>query len=252
MSANGIFYRPRPVPTEQNITLVDAAHGGQSKEDPTAWITQGYVAWFLLMNAAEIKYLCMLAYTFFHGCKLFGSLKEEHSIPYKFVRMIFQCTGGGLLVPIFINAIPTVKSTPFLKAAMIVLYEAQRASVVVKLTSAAAKAIPATEFAFPLFGPIFCGAIAGCGGGFLPFTKGLGPIENGLAPNMFSALVAATGYHLFMNTSLSDDIPYAAKKAQVVIGCYFIVYSLVKELDLVKVFKGSSEPSSEESKSKKE
>ena len=56
---------------------------------------------------------------------------------------------------------------------MVFLYEVLRAFVVVKLTHASGKAIPSSEFAFPLFGPIFCGTIAGCGGAFLPLNKGL-------------------------------------------------------------------------------
>ena len=100
----------------------------------------------------------------------------------------------------------------------------------VKLTTAAAAAIPASEFAFPLFGPIFCGSIAGCGGGFLPLDKGLTPLEKGLAPNMWSAFVAATCYHIFVSTSLSDGIPDAAKKAQVLVACFFILYGLAKDI----------------------
>jgi hypothetical protein len=206
--------------------------------------------------------------------------------------MIFQCTGGGLLVPIFINAIPVslgndaypicifastllhmycpilrdaVSMIPMLKvsdrdakksillmnknkqnksclvflsgqAALVVLFETQRASVVVKLTKAAAAAIPATNFSFPLFGPIFCGALAGCGGSFLPLTNGLAPLEHGLAPNMLSALVAATFFHLFLNTSLSDNVTDAAYKAQVVVACGFIGYSLVTDVGLSNLF----------------
>lgn len=113
---------------------------------------------------------------------------------------------------------------------MIVLFETQRASVVVKLTTAAAAAIPASEFSFPFFGPIFCGSIAGCGGAFLPLNKGLSPLEKGLAPNMWSAFCGAAFYHIFMNTSLSDGIPDAAKKAQVCVACFFILYGLAKDV----------------------
>ena len=131
------------------------------------------------------------------------------------------------------------------------MYENQRASVVVKLTTAAAAAIPATEFSFPLFGPIFCGAIAGCGGAFLPMDKGMKPLEGGLADNMFSALVAATGYHLFMNTSLSEGVPMAGKKAQVVVATYFILYSLMKEVMIPATQKKVEEEQGKSKKSKK-
>lgn len=169
--------------------------------------------------------------------------------------MIFQCTGGGILVPLFINSIPVPLSTdaypiaifvsfllhqyfpilrevvtlsPLLKAAFIVLYESQRAAVVTKLTMAAAASIAPSDFGnMAVFGPIFCGAISGCGGAFLPLNKGLGPIEkSGLGQPMLSALIAATCLHLFMGTGLSDGVIDAKKKAQVVMAVYFIVYNL--------------------------
>jgi hypothetical protein len=158
------------------------------------------------------------------------------------------------LVPIFLNSIPVPLSTdaypiaimisflvheyfpvlrdvlklsPMFKAAVIVMYEALRASVVVKLTSAAGKAIAPSEFEIALFGPIFCGTIAGCGGAFLPLNKGLDPIKAaGLGQPMISALIGATFYHLFTSTNLSDGVVDASKKAQVVMACFFITYNL--------------------------
>jgi hypothetical protein len=47
-----------------------------------------------------------LSTLFCEGSKLFPSLPADASIPYKFVSMIFQCTGGGIIVPILINSIP--------------------------------------------------------------------------------------------------------------------------------------------------
>lgn len=100
-----------------------------------------------------------------------------------------------------------------------------RAFVVTKLTGAAATAIAASEFSFPVFGPIFCGTIAGCGGAFLPLNKGLDPIkETGLAPPMLSAFIGATFFHLF--TTLATDVVYAQKKAKVLVALFFIVYGM--------------------------
>jgi len=192
--------------------------------------------------------------------------------------MIFQCTGGGILVPIFINVIPVslgndaypiaigisfllhmylpvlrdvVKQSPAVKAALVIMFETQRASVVTKLTTAAAAAIPATEFAFPLFGPIFCGGVAGCGGAFLPMDKGLAPIEKGLAANMSTALFAATCYHLFVSTSVSEGVEDASQKAQVVMASFFIAYSLATEVGFSTIVKsGRSEVATESSKKK--
>jgi hypothetical protein len=66
--------------------------------------------------------------------------------------------------------------------------------------------------------------------------KGLKPLEGGLADNMFSALIAAATYHLFLNTSLSENVPYAEKKVKVVVAVFFITYSLVKEVGISKIF----------------
>lgn len=92
------------------------------------------------MHTAEIKYMCMFGYAFYHGmsdhyvfvrssasplsrfcfgspnrsCRtisyeganVFGSLPKDTATSFKFVSMILACTGGGILVPLFINAIP--------------------------------------------------------------------------------------------------------------------------------------------------
>lgn len=36
-------------------------------EDPTGWMLTGILAEFLLLHTKEIKYMCMLGYTFLHG-----------------------------------------------------------------------------------------------------------------------------------------------------------------------------------------
>jgi len=219
--------------------------------DPTGYLIHSGLGEFLLLSTPYIKYMAMLGYTYMHGTKVFPNFKPSDSTAYKFVSMVLQCTGGGILVPIFINSIPVplsqdayplailvafvlhqyfpvlrevMKLSPILQGAVIFLYETLRASVVVKLTAAAGSAIAPTEFSFPLFGPIFCGTVAGCGGAFLPMNKGLDPIKNGLAQPMLTAFVAATFYHLFVNTSLSDGVKEAPKKAHVIIAIFFIAY----------------------------
>ena len=63
------------------------------------------IANFLLLNQKEVLYMCMLGYTFLHGSKVFVATKDK-PISYKLVSMILACTGGGILVPLFINKIP--------------------------------------------------------------------------------------------------------------------------------------------------
>jgi len=203
--------------------------------------------------------MCMLGYTFMHGAKVFSAVDSKAATSYRFINMIMACTGGGILVPIIINGIPipmandayiiailtsfaihhyfpvirdVFKISPIFKSLVVVFYETLRASVVVTLTLAAGSKIPASIFPFPVFGPIACGAIAGCGGAFLPLNKGLDPIKKGLASPMLSALVAATFLHLFLNTSLSDGIIDAKQKAHAHITAFFIIVGLVTNLDL--------------------
>jgi hypothetical protein len=158
------------------------------------------------------------------------------------------------LVPILVNGIPVPLSTdaypiaigvsflihqyaPIMRAVLhesallhtlvIVLYECMRAGVVVKLTTLAAAAIAPSDFSIAVFGPIMCGSVAGCGGAFLPLNKGLGPIETtGLSQPMQSAFMAATFYHLFNNTSLSDGIVDASKKSHLLVALFFIAWHL--------------------------
>lgn len=173
------------------------------------------------------------------------------------------------MVPIFINAIPVslaqdaypvaiivsfllhysfpilrevLSLSPVFKAAMIVLYEVMRASVVVKFTYAASHAIPASDFSIAIFGPIFCGTIGGCGGAFLPMNKGLDPIRKSLGQPMVSAFFAATFTHLFLNTSLSDGVVDAKKKVQLIVVCYFIAYNMTYTFGHMMVANKKTEP----------
>lgn len=82
---------------------------------------------------------------------------------------------------------------------------------------------------FILFVP---GTIAGCGGAFLPFSKGLDPIKNSMVPPVQTAFVGALCFHLYMNTSMSDGCIDAKKKAQVFMALYFIATALVNALGL--------------------
>jgi hypothetical protein len=103
-----------------------------------------------------------------------------------------------------------------------------RAYVVTKLTLGAQGAIAPSDFSFALFGPIFCGTIGGCGGAFLPFSKGLDPIKDkGLAPPMFSAFIAATFFHLF--TTFATDVIDVQEKGKVMVALFFITYGMYEK-----------------------
>jgi len=59
----------------------------------------------------------------------------------------------------------------------------------------AAIASPSHFTAAPIVGPLVLGTLAGCGGGFLPFDKGLALLKNGAPYAMSSAFAVAAAYH---------------------------------------------------------
>jgi len=232
--------------------------GGEDAGDPTAWIIDNEFANFVLMNTNEIKYMCMVGYTFMHGCKVFKKISPDAPVSYKIVSLAMACTGGGIIVPILLNTIPVTlaidaypisiiisyllhtyfpvlrevldMSTIF-KAVVILFYETTRTYVVTLFTALAASTIASSQFSFPVFGPIVCGTIGGCGGMFLPFNKGLSPIEStGLAPPMFSAFVGATFFHAVTQLEKSGTIELvdATKKAKVIVSLWFVCFAYYK------------------------
>jgi len=258
--------------------------------DPTAWMIDNDVANFVLLHQKEVLYMCMLGYTFLHGSKVFAAAPKNAPFSYKLVSMLLACTGGGILVPLFINSIPVplandaypiavlisfaihyyfpivwevIALTPMVKvcgmllsqsfvlphngkieftnfrflsilfqACIIVLYEIVRAKVVLTFTIAANAAIAPSLFSFALFGPIMCGTIGGCGGAFLPLSKGLDPIANGMQYPMTSACIGATLVHLFLNTHFSEGVINAKEKAHFHLALFFIFIGLVNGLGL--------------------
>jgi uncharacterized membrane protein YeaQ/YmgE (transglycosylase-associated protein family) len=227
-------------------------------DDPYSWIVDNEFANFVLMNTNEIKYMCMVGYTFMHGCKVFKKIDASSPMSYKMVSLAMACTGGGIIVPILLNTIPVtlaidaypiaiiisyllhayfpvlrevLELSPIFKAVVIMFYETMRCYVVTLFTGLAASTIAPTQFTFPVFGPIVCGTIGGCGGMFMPFSKGLSPIEStGLSPPMFSALVGATFFHLTTQAAKTGtiDLVDAPKKAKVIVAAWFIGFSFYK------------------------
>merc|ERR1712008_431597 len=108
-----------------------------------------------------------------------------------------------------------------------------RASVVVKLTTAAALVIAPTTFSFPLFGPIMCGTLGGCGGAFLPLNKGLEPIKKkGLGLPMATAFFGSAMFHLYVNTGLADGCVRKEEKAHLHLAMFFVASALIEVLGL--------------------
>jgi hypothetical protein len=186
----------------------------------------------------------------FAGSHLFGTFPPQASDSYKFVTMILKCTGGGILVPLFLNLIPyplqydsyaiavllafavhnyypvmreVYHMSTILKVPCIVLYECLRAYVVVSCTAAGAVHIPASDFSVPVFGPVICGTIGGCGYKFLPLSQGLTPLEQGLKQPMLSALLGSAFFYAWI---LFSKVSRAHDKGHVLVAIFFIAYNL--------------------------
>ena len=215
----------------------------------------------LCENDASPRVLTRLPSFFSHtyntkGCKLFTNTfttsQPTTSMIYQYVSMILQCTGGGIIVPLLINGIPvpigqdsyiiiisisfllhyyfpmlrdvTIQSS-ILYGTMIVMYEMMRAYVVVKFITLAATTIAPSEFTIPMFGPIICGTIAGCGAAFVPFNKGLDAIKYAIIPPVISAGIGSIFYHVIVHgTSLLQ--PRASAKGHVLLAIFFIAYHI--------------------------
>jgi uncharacterized membrane protein YeiH len=66
--------------------------------------------------------MCMLGYTFMHGSKVFAAIGDKAPFSYKFINMVMACTGGGILVPIFINSIPVPLTQDAYPIAILISY----------------------------------------------------------------------------------------------------------------------------------
>lgn len=233
--------------------------------DDTAWMLDNPISEFILMHTIEIKFMCMIAYCFLGGVKVFSTVKSDASPSFKFISLIFTCTGGGIFVPIFLNKIPVpladdyyisaiviaycihtyfpivrevYKLSNVFQVMIIVMFEIVRTFVVCKLTTIAGAEIAPSAFSISVFGPIACGSIAGCGGAFLPLNKGLEPLAKGLAAPMITACFAATGFHLYLNTSLSEGCIDARDKARVHVALFFISVALINKFSAVATTEG--------------
>lgn len=248
----------------QFVAVAVLAKKGKEEEPPppdaTAFLLDNPLADLLLMPTAGVRYMCMFCYCFYHGCKVFAAMPKDAAPSFKIVSFVMAATGGGILVPIFLNGIPValandalalslivsyaihqyfpilrdvVAQSKILTVCFIVLFEIFRAGVAVNLIGLASKNIGPSVFGFPVFGPIIAGAVAGCGGAFTPLNKGLEPIKAGLATPMVSALTGSAVFHLFLNSSLSDGVIDATDKARFCLASYFIICGLAKGLGYV-------------------
>mmetsp|Transcript_73169 Transcript_73169/g.236694 ORF Transcript_73169/g.236694 Transcript_73169/m.236694 type:complete len:294 (+) Transcript_73169:73-954(+) len=119
-------------------------------------------------------------------------------------------------IPVFSDFLGEVMRSDAGKVLFTVLFGIFKTNQIVGGVELGAKAIAAEEceppsryFAVPIAAPLLCGFLGGCGGAFLPFTKGLAPISEGKVWNIRAAFFAPLIY--YAATRLGGFDPLNAK-----------------------------------------
>jgi len=128
-------------------------------------------------------------------------------------------------VPFFSQFLAEVMKSPAGKALFTVLFGIFKTNQIVGGLELGAKAVvveeclpPSRFFAVPIAAPLLCGFFGGCGGAFLPFSKGLAPISEGKVWNIRAAFLAPLMY--YVATRLGGWDPLNAKMGI----CLFRIY----------------------------
>jgi len=218
---------------------------------PTPGYLDNTLVDFVTMSTPEIKSMCLFFYVWsVVAANSSNSVKD-------FVQCLIGAVGGGILVPIFLNGTPVpianelflvllvvvfvlFKNVPILreistgsttfKLFIAFLSETFRANVVCGAVTATVNVVGTTNgvvCSFPLLAPILCGGLAGCGGGFMPLSKGLSPLDNGLNSKQLTALVGAAFYHVYISTQapLSPALAVTAGRSLVALSFVFVNFS---------------------------
>lgn len=167
--------------------------------------------------------MCLFIYVFVNLSRQRRDLESKPSF-YSFVNLIISSFGGGIIVPTLLNlpivpfndlnitvliavyvfqhAFPKVvevyRQSVLLHFFSTIMFQAFRATVLTSVVLKATSSIPPSFYDSALFGPIFCGTIGGCGGGFMPLSKGLEPLKGGANASVLTAFMAATGFHIWL------------------------------------------------------
>jgi hypothetical protein len=189
---------------------------------------------FMLMKQYEVRMLATFVHTFKALSTICSAYGIEADSAFAFVSALLQATGGGIIIPLLLNKnlapltndmlvltllanfaiqhfAPQVREVASNSLLLNAVFEASfhmyRSNGICGAVRAANANLPASIAAvgFPIFGPIFLGTIGGCAGGFLPFSKGLTPIQNGIKPPMLTAFLSAVFYHTWCTVYGGDE-----------------------------------------------
>lgn len=75
----------------------------------------------------------------------------------------------------------------------------------------ASSKISPSLFSYPVFGPVIVGTIAGCGGTFLPLSRGLDPLKNGCPDNIMNSFIASAAFVYYINNATGSSVEHDAK-----------------------------------------
>ena len=151
--------------------------------------------------------------------------------------------GSDVVIPtifvayIAVGAFGPVLETPGVSHCRLAAFELVRAKLICAWASKAAVSVAPTDWAqAPVFAPLICGVIGGCGGLFLA-NGGLSPIQNEIPWSVESALTASALHFVFSNglvtlpPAVSDAIAADAKSIpQIVVMVFLLTMRLVPSM----------------------
>lgn len=179
----------------------------------------------LLLRSKRITFCVMCGYAFWIALKVRTIGPRNAFWGVSFLRTLLGAFGGGIMVPLCMGKPPgPMANDMVVSAALVAWYLAQRspgdvvwtifgpkgstsarlmvlltfelfrANFIISMTElgmATLKPAGSALFSMPLWGPLLCGAMGGSFGNFLPWDKGLSPIESGFSWPMISAFAIA-------------------------------------------------------------
>ncbi|KAG8464780.1 hypothetical protein KFE25_010148 [Diacronema lutheri] len=195
----------------------------------------------VLLRGKLITLCVMCGYALFVALKVRALGPRNAFWGVSFVRTLLGAFGGGIVVPICLGMPPGPMANdmvvtaalvgwyiaqrspgdlgfrvlgpsglPTARLLVLLAFETFRANFVISMTDLAARTLKPSLFATPLWGPLLCGAMAGSFGNFLPFDKGLAPIDKGFSWPMISAFSIAALYLALMHEPTIGPAIWAA------------------------------------------
>jgi len=185
---------------------------------------------YLTLQAPHSFLVVAVGYALWVSLKVRAASPREAFWGLTFLRTLVGAFGGGIMVPLCLGKPPgPMGNDAVVTAALIawylahrcpgdfvyelcreqgvtalrlipcVCFEVFRANFIVTCVLLANATLKASLFHIPIWGPLICGSMGGSFGQFLPFDKGLTPVEKGFNWVMLSAFSVACFTHFTLN-----------------------------------------------------